>query len=233
MNKMNRMRSIAWAVLIAVSTCGAYAQLGVEVGYDFLHGKGTLAVGDEGHFSGTTRNHGFRAGLTYDFTIKGNLGLHTGVLYSYAAGNVWETERILPSYSVYGTMQVRSVYQQLEVPIRVRYDLPVTNDFKFFVFGGPVLGYTLSGQVKDWAFRVKEVSWQGTGLYPQSYPYNVYERYGLMPFELKLGAGLGVHYKHYVLKFSYDWGLLDQYTRGTASDKVHHNQLNVSVGYVF
>lgn len=233
MNKIKRIRLFALVALVGILAPGAYAQLGVEAGYDFLHGKGTLAAGEEGHFSGATRNHGFRVGLTYDFTIKGNLGLHTGVLYSYAAGNVWETDRSLQSFSVYGTMQVRSVYQQLEVPIRVRYDLPVTNDFKFFVFGGPVLGYTLSGQVKDWSFRSSSVSLQGTTTYPRTCPYNVYERYGLMPFELKLGAGLGVHYKHYVLKFSYDWGLLDQYTRGTASDKVHHNQLNVSVGYVF
>ena len=231
MNKMNRMRSIAWAVLIAVGTCGAYAQLGVEVGYDFLHGKGTLAVGDEGHFSGTTRNHGFRAGLTYDFTIKGNLGLHTGVLYSYAASNMLESGRSIKSYPYTGIIRTRSAYQQLEVPIRVRYDLPVTDDFKFFIFGGPVLAYTLSGQVKGWTFRSDNGAFNLTNYENSS--YNVYDRYRLMPFELKLGAGLGAHYKHYVLKFSYDWGLLNQYTRGTANDKVHHNQLNVSVGYVF
>lgn len=228
MKKTSRFALIA---LLSFTVSEACAQLGIQAGYTFLHGKGTLATGDLGHFSGATRNSGFQVGLTYDFTIVGNLGMQSGLLYSYAAGNVRETNSTISIYPYPGIQRTRSVYQQLDLPVRVRYDLPVTNDFKFFLFGGPVLSYTLSGQVKGWTFQSNDGSYN-LRTYENS-SYDLYDKYRLMPFELKLGVGLGAHYKHYMLKFSYDWGLLNQYTRGTKSQKVHHHQLNVSVGYVF
>ncbi len=228
---MKKTIRIALIAVFTLTACKLSAQLGIEFGYDFMHGRGSLALGNEGHFTGRTRHSGFRAGLTYDFNIKGNLFIHSGLAYSYTAANMREREYTLSSYSDEGTLRTRSTYQQIELPIRVKYDLPVTNDFKFFVFGGPVLGYTFSGQMFGWTFQSDDGGYNRTDY--ENSAYDLYATYHLRPFELRLGAGLGAHYKHYLIKFSYDWGLFNQYTRGTSSSVVRHNHLAVTLGYTF
>jgi len=219
--------------LLAVVSSNLYAQLGVQLGYVYLPSNGNLTLGAPfGEFSGTTRNHGFQAGLTYEFTLRGELGMQTGLLYTYSGGRVREFGREIAG--IRGTQYTSSVYQFLELPLRVSYSLAVTHDFKFFFFGGPSFSYALQGS---------SLSSRITGLdrqqrFPDRDVYQDFADY-LSPFELRAGLGLGVHFQNYRVKFGYDMGILNIYNgepRNNAQNdrfRLRRNQFSFSIGYVF
>ena len=214
---------------LAFAGSNLYAQLGVQVGYVYLPSNGNLALGRFSEFSGTTRNHGFQTGLTYDFTIRGDLGIQTGLLYTYSGGRTRELRRTI-GHVVNATQLTTSSYQFLELPLRVNYWLPLTNELKFLIFGGPSFSYALQGTSTS-QFSVWNI--------PNE--YNVYQDFAdfLSPFELRAGLGLGAQFKNYRVKFGYDMGILNIYNgepRNNARNdryRLRRNQFSFSVGYIF
>ena len=225
MKKVIRFILIPFFVTLASSS---FAQLGMEFGYIYSPSSGNLTLGNDKEFTGTARNNGFQAGLTYDFKLKGELGLQTGLLYSFVGGKTKEESRILGGYPR-ATQLTTSACQFLDLPIRVTYSLPVTNDFKFFFFGGPVYSYGLSWNSKSHT------------MYKPFSEYSVYKdlKDEVSSFELKVGAGLGVHYDSFRLKIGYDQGILNLYAGekrkndNGAVNKLRRNQFNLTFGYVF
>jgi len=220
--KLNR---IIFIVLLAFVGSNAYAQFGVQVGYVYMPSNGNLTLGDWSEFNGTTRNHGVSAGITYDFRIRGSLGMQTSLLYTFAGGTHNEGQRTLAGIN--GTQTVTSRYQFLELPIRVSYALPVTHYFRFFFFGGPSFSYALNGSSSSYITGQRQ---QVLGEYR-----NVFEDFGdrVSPFELRLGGGIGAFYRNFQLKIGYDHGILNQYGGTSRRFNLRRNQFAVSVGYVF
>ena len=214
--------------LLALASSNLYAQFGVQVGYVYMPSNGNLRLGNPwGEFSGTTRNHGFNVGLTYEFRLRGHLGMQTAALYSFAGGRVRET-RIIDGLNNLPAVQLTvSRYQFLELPVRVTYSLPVTNEFRFFFFGGPSFSYALSGRARSQLGNFFQFN---NGEF-----YNVYEDFGdvLSPFELRVGGGLGVHYQNYRIRIGYDQGLLNLYNGTGRGKSLRRSQFSISFGYVF
>lgn len=235
MNK--QIKFIVLLVLMSFAFLTSYGQLGIQAGYIFSNSNGNLDLGDSKEFTGTFRNNGFQAGLTYDITIKGDLSMQTGILYSFLTGTTEESKNIL-NITKNGTIKTESTYQYLDLPIRVAYSLPVTNEFKIYFFAGPNLTYGLSGKSKASATgRV------GNNLiaYNNMPEYNVFKDFKeqILPFDVKLGFGGGVQYKHYRFRAGYDFGLLNQY-KGIKRkndngniNKLRRGQLGISLAYIF
>jgi len=215
-------------VFLLVFASNLQAQFGVQVGYIYSPSNGNLTLGTSDEFSGTTRNNGFQAGLTYDFKIKGEWGMQAGLLYSYAGGKTREMQRSIGQ--IYGTQLTTSSYQFIDLPIRASYSLPVTNDFKFFFFAGPVFSYGLSSKSSSQIAGVRVFN-----------KYDIYSDFKdeISPFNLKAGGGLGVLYNDFRFSLGYDQGILNLYNGekrknlNGAVNKLKRNQFSVSLAYVF
>ena len=123
MKKFTRFGLLAFLLVFASNL---YAQLGVQAGYIYAPSKGNLTLGSFNEFSGTSRNSGFSAGLTYDFKIKRDWGMQVGLLYAYTEGKTAEQYRTI--FGINNRTQITtSTYQFLDLPIRATYSLPVTD----------------------------------------------------------------------------------------------------------
>ena len=213
------------AVIFAASAFGAYAQLGVQVGYVYSPSSGNLTLGTFNEFSGTARCNGFQAGVSYDFSVQGDLGMQVGLQYAYAAGTSREQGRTI--MGIQGIQSTTSTYQFLNLPVRVSYSLPVTNHFKFFFFAGPVFSYGISARSKSQIAGVRLL-----GEYNNIYKDPLFKDV-ISPFNLEAGGGLGVLYNHFRLSIGYDQGILNLYNGNLSKSKLRRSMLGISVGYVF
>ena len=219
--------------LLALASSNLYAQFGVQVGYVYMPSNGNLTLGNFNEFSGTTRNHGVSAGITYDFRIRGSIGMQTALLYTFAGGTHNELRQenppVITGSVQRGTQTVTNRYQFLELPVRVSYSLPVTHYFRFFFFGGPSFSYALNGSSRS---RITGPQGQRVlGNYD-----NVFDTFNdrLSPFELRLGGGIGAFYRQFQVKIGYDHGILNQYSGSIRHrNSLRRNQFAVSFGYVF
>ncbi|NDV46530.1 PorT family protein [Paludibacter sp. 221] len=232
---MKKITRLVFVFILTFLALEASAQLGVQVGYMHTASRGNLTLGNYNEFSGRFLNSGFQAGLTYDFTLKGELSMQTALLYSFVGGNSKEERKTVNN--IYGTQTTNTMYQFIDLPIRLAYSLPVTNDFKFFFFGGPVVSYNFSGTVKNWKIEGEYPNGASTSL-KNSDKYSIYDRYKISPWDIRAGAGIGVLYNNFRLKVSYDLGLINLYTgeRKNANgdlNKLKRNQLSASIGYIF
>ena len=50
-------------------------------------------------------------------------------------------------------------------------------------------------------------------------------------FDVQLGAGAGIKYNAIILRFSYDWGLIDRLT--IEPSKFKANDMKISLAYMF
>ena len=225
MKNLNKFMLIA---LLAFVSSNAYAQFGVQFGYVYMPSNGNLELGTWNEFSGTTRNHGVSAGISYDFRIRGYLGMQTGLFYTFAGGTHNEHQREIEHFNIRGTQTTTSRYQFLELPVRVTYNFPIMPDLSFFFFGGPSFSYALRGHSES---RITGATRQVVlGTYN-----NIYEDFGdrVSPFELRLGGGLGAFYRNFQIKIGYDHGILNQFGGTTRRFNLRRNQFAVSFGYVF
>lgn len=102
----------------------------------------------------------------------------------------------------------------LNLPLRVKYKVDLTNIFGIFAYGGPVssFGFAGSSKVND-----KE--------------YPLYGKDGILNrLDLKLGIGAGIEvWQKVVLRIGYDWGMLNASRHLYA--KMRLNLLHVGVAY--
>ncbi len=230
---MKRNKCFCLIVFLIFCIFGLHAQFGIQVGYIYSPTKGNLELGTYKEITGTTRNNGFQAGVTYDFNIKGEFSLQTALLYSYTGGKTKQEQRTING--IYGTQTIWSTFQFLDLPIRLAYNLPVTNDFRFFFFAGPVLSYGFYGKIDEWQIEGRR---GGSAAVEKKKPeYNIYDSNGfkdnISPFNLEVGGGLGVYYHSFRFKIGYDFGILNMYTGSARNGKLRRGQLSVAFGYLF
>jgi Predicted exporter len=204
MKKVFKATLVAAMVLVSV---GASAQLSVNAGYVSTTPKvkmlGVSASGDA--ISGIT------AGVGYDLNIQGGLGLAWGLNYTYA----WE------SIKEEG-IKMKSTDHYLDIPVRLTYGFPVSDDFTIIGFAGPKFVCAIAGSTK-----IGDESFDNYG-----------KDSGAARFDIKAGAGAGVQYKNITLKAGYDWGCLNQVKDsesifGITDMKTRLNQFYVTLGFVF
>lgn len=143
------------------------------------------------NFSNTYFN-GLKVGLTTEYPLKNNFSLLTGVFY-----NLVYSDKLQKKYNSM-VINTLTYAHYLNVPLQAIYNLPVSNDLKFFGYGGPTLQVGLS-QIQSVYSTYTPIVNSHTDLYKSN----------LSQLDLQLGLGLGVQFKNFQLKGGYDFGVLN------------------------
>lgn len=193
---------------------------------------------------------GFKAGVTKDFTlIPGALYFQTGLEYLYQNDARNETVGL-------ESLPVRIVGDRtehfLDLPIRIKYNFPITDRIGLSLDAGPVLMMGLSSRMK---YRTRISDEQTSAV-----TYNLYKaemktsgssssfdldawmtESGMLPedrlrrFDVLLGASIGADFFRMLeVRLGYDWGLINRYKGEVADDlKMRRGQFTLSVGVRF
>lgn len=174
-----KAKCIILALTVVFSINYAQAQLGAQVGYSF---------------SDQEDMRGFHLGPTYEWQIKNNFSLQSGLLYNYLSGSA--------ESKTFGMDYDRKAHY-LDVPVRAVASLPFGGNWKAFLFAGPNFNIGVSDKVQDRSTD-KEIDLFSTsandGLWDQKSRFN-----------LQLGGGVGVMYNNIGLRIGYDQGIIDVY----------------------
>lgn len=147
--------------------------------------------------------NGIRVGINSYQGIAGPLSLQYGLHYSYYQSDT----------KILSLFDAKYKGHQLDIPLRIEASLPLAGDLKLIGFAGPDFSYVLSGtsQIND------------------ADPVSVYEDEDFSRFNVQLGVGAGLKYRNATLRFSYDWGVMDQYKSDNISYKT--NTMGISLSY--
>jgi hypothetical protein len=146
----------------------------------------------------STYFNGARIGATYNYDLKNNFSLLTGVLYSvvYSDKKQGYPNSKFVNYITLGHF--------LDIPLQVMYNLPLSKTFKMFAFAGPNINIGL--------FQKQDITSTQTylatdPLYVQPKTIDFYKESLLNRLNLQIGVGGGVQWKNYQLKSGYDFGI--------------------------
>jgi len=209
MKKINQ--SILIVALIALSISANAQRVGIEVGY---------VNSSENTETGSDAVNGFQVGPMAEINLQGNLNLQYGLLYTYLK------DSYSPDYGLYDTYTGHF----LDVPIRLKADFPVTNNFSFFAFGGPNFQLGLAQNTEEVTeFDNGDVLVENFNRYENDYDDN--GEPDLNRFNLQFGVGGGIQFQNIQLKLGYDWGLLD--LDKTRDVTLKSNKMTASIGFQF
>jgi len=178
---------------------------------------------------------GFHAGIFSDIDF-GKISIEPGLFYTTKGQRVNETLTDIPDYITqnYGSGSnpasikghENTIYNYLELPVNVLYNMPVKYG-KFFIGGGPYLAYCLSAKLKS------ETTQNGTTqLTEQDTPLTFGGDNGLHRFDFGLGALFGLALKNGLsVNVCFEHGLINVYKPDNGT--VENNVYTVSLGYSF
>ncbi|MDR1584699.1 MAG: PorT family protein [Prevotellaceae bacterium] len=194
--------TLVMAALLSISY-GVNAQVSVNAGY--LSTTGTTKTG--GISTESEPLNGVSAGIGYDMGVQGGIGLFWGLNYTYAWKKISDN--------------TKSVDHVLDLPVRVTFGVPVTDNIKVFGFAGPKFVYALAGSTKT-----------GGSVHIKHYGDGLGQR---TPFDIKLGLGAGLKFSSLILKAGYDWGMLNQWGNKTVAENsaLTLDHLYVTLGLAF
>lgn len=192
------------AIVLLLSAGLANAQVGFQVGYS------SAKVAN----SKDAAINGFHVGPTFELGIQGPISLQYGLLYNMHL----QKEKSSINLPLIGKVEGSVSHTQhiLELPVRIAASLPITDEFKFFVFGGPNFSFGLIDNIK-------------TSINDKSVTIKKYDDKDYSRFNLQLGAGAGLQYNNLGVKVSYDWGMLDLYK----SDAINYKTNSLKVGLFY
>jgi len=144
-----------------------------------------------GSSASSTYFKGGQLGVTANFDLKNNFSLLTGALYAFVYSDK------LQKYTSPDSVNYKTMGHFLNIPLRLRYSLPINKNLKVFGYVGPNISIGLS--------QTQKVASTFAGV--TSGNYDLYKDALLNRLNFQLGAGGGVQWKNYQLKSGYDWGV--------------------------
>ena len=223
MKKVFKAALVAAMVLVSV---GASAQIGINVGYvntnrDMSSDGRSIDVSDVL----VNPSNGLLIGVAGDLAIQGDLGISWGLNYTYSFGSKTLAEAMGMS------AKLKSNDHYLDIPVRLTYSFPLSNDLKLLAFAGPKFAYAIAGSTK--------VDVNGLPEGAEIDENEAMDHYGkkdealFKPFDIKVGGGLGLQYGKYNLKAGYDFGLLNSANTDNKDYSFKSNQFYVTLGFMF
>lgn len=186
---------------------------------------------------------GIELGFTKDFPLVYEaLFLQTGLLYSYLndSRNMSEAGvRVIGDWDEH----------YLNIPVKVRYEVPVMDKLSVFLAGGPTIVAGLSSSMK---YRARIDNSVNAAISYNFYSGKIRTNEGMPDFiesliedqfpetryrraDVQLGASAGVKFLDiFEAQLGYDWGLVNKYRGDTLDDlKMRRQQFYISVGVRF
>lgn len=196
----------------------AYAQLSVNVGYAPVTYSTETTVG-----STTTESAyemaGFFAGLAYNHSFDGYLGLSLGAQARY---NIKQSTGSANFVVVAGNDKSTETQVMLDVPVLLNYGFNLNNDAKLVAFAGPTVSYALYGNThvtsETTVLGVTTTTETDTPMYDNGSAYN--------RLDLSGTVGVELHYAAYRLFGGYRIGFLDL----NNNDNIKTNSSGLFVG---
>lgn len=245
---MKRFLTTILASVVLAGLSDAYAQnynlsegLGLSFGY--VHSAYRISDWATDEVETADGLDGFKIGLTKDFPIIDRaLFLQTGLQYTYQNDSKNESEsgiRIIGDWNEH----------YLDIPLKVKYEIPVTQDLGIFVMGGPTFVAGLSSTMK---FRARIDDSVNAAISYNLYSGKVRTNDGMPDFiesgleamfpearyrraDVQLGGSVGVRFMDILeAQIGYDWGLVNKYKGETLDDlAMRRQQFYISVGLRF
>jgi hypothetical protein len=209
---MKRILTTILAASMMLWGFDAFAQLGVGAGY--VNSTSTTKVSDT---KSSVASNGFYAGGSYNLPIAGALGIAPGVYYEFLTSS--KESNFAGLASVKGT----TTEHYIGAPLMLTAGLPIANDLKLFLFGGPTFQYGIASKTK--------VDAGALGLTTSSTIDN-YDNDNYGRFDVLLGGGFGFDLMNTIqLKVGYNYGMLNR----NDSDKVtnHRSELHFGLAFLF
>ena len=200
---MKKVLSTLLAASLMLLGTQAFAQVSVNAGYL----NSTLATENS-----SANANGAYAGLSFNLPLAGGIAVAPGVYYSMISGKSLDLGTIAT-----GTLTEHAV----NVPVYLNYNVGLSRDTKFFVFGGPTLQYGLASNVK-----------YSSGLLDGSLTTDNYKNSDYNRMNVYLGGGLGMNAGGFIVTVGYDYGMMNQY-KGDNAASCHRSNLKIGVGYEF
>lgn len=152
--------------------------------------------------------HGLRLGGTFTFLLPHHFSMQTGLIYILQYGQSQQHFRSMDAQSTqleYLTHHI--VNNQLTIPVRAFYTIPVWKELNLFLYAGPQLQLGL-GQTDIIRQHLsdKTLAW----IQQQGIRCEQYDRYiekELLRTNIQMGVGGGLEWDKYRLQAGYDFGL--------------------------
>ena len=224
MKKVFKATLVAAMVLVSV---GASAQIGINIGYvntNRTYSVDGESVTDEMNEVLANPCSGLLIGVAGDLAIQGNLGMSWGLNYTYSFGSKTLAEFMGMS------VKIKSNDHYLDVPVRLTYAFPLSDDMKLFAFAGPKFVCALAGSTKG---EVSGIELEEGEENESEKHYGKEDEAPFKRFDIKVGGGLGFQYGKYNLKAGYDLGLLNAANTSQDGFKFKSNQFYVTLGLTF
>jgi hypothetical protein len=205
---MKKFFSTLLAASLMLIGTQAFAQVSVNAGYL----NSSIKVGN----NNPANANGAFAGVSFNVPLVGGLAVAPGVYYSMIASKNTASYSIA---SATGTFTEHAI----NVPAYLNYNIGLSPDTKFFIFGGPTFQYGLASTVKLDA----NIAGIGGSTTVDNYKDDDYNR-----MNLYLGGGVGFNVKGYMVTVGFDYGMMNQY-KGNNAPNAHRSNIKIGVGYNF
>ncbi len=212
---------------------------GLGISFGYLHSAYRNYDWATESIDANDRFNGFTVALTKDFTlIDQMLYIQTGLEYIY--------QNQSNNQSLGGLKLIGDWNEHLmNIPVKIKYEIPVLADMNVFIMGGPSIMEGLSSRIKYRAnmggvnaatsyncynAKIRSNSGELDSIINPFLPVSRYRR-----FDVQFGLSAGVRFfEYFEAQIGYDWGVVNKFKDETDGDlKRRRQQLYITVGVRF
>lgn len=168
---------------------------------------------------------GYHIGATADIKISRLFSIETGLLYAKRGGQFDESSVI---YSTPYSYKVKISTSYLEIPLKMRINIPLGDPSILFVGAGPYLGIGLNGKVNtEWNFDGQTesdeeiIEWGNNA-----------DNFEIKRLDYGLIGTLGVEVYSISVSASYWWGLANISSYTDEGSYIKNHSIHISLAYI-
>lgn len=232
----NSLLSFGVLLLTTATVQQAQAQLSVGPRFSLQNTWGRHEVAEPYYSTASGHRRGFQAGLLLNIPCSPKVAVQPSLLYSR---RFFQVEKRMDNRTGYSELGLAARVNYLELPVNLVYTVGGTKGLQ--VFAGPYAALGLGGEATPSEFYFSV--WEGlgssetTGLtFARQQGANTRNTTYLRRFDAGVQSGIGYRLGSVQAQLSYSHGFFNRLPRtqdgATAPDKVYHQALQLSVGYL-